>query len=141
MLSKTADGHTTAPTTATLLQVVTQVSASAFTGLSNSISCLNKSITILVKDVPVFQVLVDKLLEILLKVAFALSSLDMQPTVVSMAVCHTLAVWAKHIVSNPESVLMDPLVLHKLKLLPVALCCCVCGLVDSLPQKFYLLFL
>lgn len=52
-----------------------------------------------------------------------------------MAICQTLAVWAKCMTLNPVLILMDPSVLSKLELLPVTLCYCADGLVDTLCQN------
>lgn len=52
----------------------------------------------------------------------------------SMAVCQTFAVWTKHMVWDPGSILTDFFISHHLELLPVAVCYCIDGLVDTLCQ-------
>lgn len=63
-----------------------------------------------VEDALVFKDPVDKRLEALLKTSFALLVATMQLTLVSMAICQTLAAWANHMAHSHGSILMDPLV-------------------------------
>lgn len=63
-----------------------------------------------------------KRLEALLKAYFALWGLAMQLTVVSIAICWTLAVLAKCVAFNSR---IDPLVRQKLEIFPIALHYCV----------------